>query len=780
MKRFNTMVLALFASCVGFQAQASVVYEGFAYPAGDSVVGQGSTSNGWAGAWSGSGENIPSVASGLTFDSLSVSGGSAQRASKVGLAEINRQISTASQAALTGDGTTLWFSVLMNAGSGGNAGNTYGTLIFGDTALTSGDGSAAAPIGSGGNAIGVGFAGNGSSYADVQIQGVTYNDGVATQNSAERITVGTTTSLIVGQVDWAANGTTDTVSLYNVSNPSNELPAAFATMEADLDQSAFNVVGIGAGQTSVFDEIRFDTTLAGVISLSATNGGNSETNNGGTSVTNSITPPNLQIAAAHTSLNVAATFPSTNTFPFLLQFSSNLTDNAWSNYDRAFVTNKSWVLPTAPSKGFFRAKKQPNIVFVFADQMRACALGAMGNTEVITPELDRLATEGMMLTQAISSQPVCTPYRAQLLSGRYGHTTGVVHNDIRLGDDELLLPTILKSNGYTTGYIGKWHLAGNRSDPVDETSRRDWDYWAVRNCSHDHDYVRYWENDATTATYVPDAWEPTVQTDLAIDFINQHTNEPFCLMISMGPPHNPYEAPEEYLAMYDNVTITTRPNVPNSSYTNTYLQYYAMITSIDENMGRLDAAIEAAGLEDDTIFIFTADHGDMLGSLGQTLKQRPWEESINIPFIIRYPRGIEGGQQPDWLFSSIDVMPTLLGLCRIDLPDNLQGMDYSSTFTRTSSAERDAVYLFNVQNGAGPGVDWRGIRTKEWTYAYHNGGDWVLYNLANDPYQLNNLVDNAEYAQVKASLADKLETMRIELGDTTELVGDSPSAIVLP
>uniref|UniRef100_UPI003564294C sulfatase family protein n=1 Tax=Pontiella sp. TaxID=2837462 RepID=UPI003564294C len=586
----------------------------------------------------------------------------------------------------------------------------------------------------------------------------------------------------VGRVDWAANGANDTVTLYNVTHPTNELPAAFSTMEADLDQSAFNVVGIGAGQTSIFDEIRFDTAFSNVISLAVADyGGNSETNNGGTTVASQVAAPNLQVASANTALNVAATFPGTNTFPFLLQFASNLTDNAWSNVDNAFTTNKSWVMPTAPSNGFFRAKKQPNIVFVFADQLRACSIGAMGNTEVITPEIDRLATEGMMLTQAISAQPVCTPYRGHLLSGRYGHTTGVYHNDLRLPDDELLLPTILKANGYTTGYIGKWHLAGNRSNPVDATSRRDWDYWAVRNCSHDHDYVQYWVDDATTATYVPDAWEPTVQTDLAIDFINQHTNEPFCLMVSMGPPHNPYAAPDEYLAMYDDVTITARPNVPASRFNySDYLNYYAMITSIDENMGRLNAAIAAAGIEDDTIFIFTSDHGDMLYSLGQTLKQRPWEESINIPFIIRYPRGIEGGRQPDWLFSSVDVMPTLLGLCKIDAPDNLQGVDYSSTFTGTSKKERDAVFLFNVQNGAGPGVDWRGIRTKKWTYAYHAGGDWVLYNLENDPYQLNNLVDNAEYAQVKAALAQQLDAMRAELGDTMEMVGDSPSAIVLP
>jgi len=115
---------------------------------------------------------------------------------------------------------------------------------------------------------------------------------------------------------------------------------------------------------------------------------------------------------------------------------------------------------------------KPNLVFVFADQMRAQAMGCMGNTQVLTPHLDKLAKQGILFTDAISCQPVCTPYRAQLMTGRYGHTTGVIHNDIRVPDKERLLPEIMKSHGYTTGYVGKWHLAGYRQNPADATSRR--------------------------------------------------------------------------------------------------------------------------------------------------------------------------------------------------------------------------------------------------------------------------------------------------------------------
>ena len=152
---------------------------------------------------------------------------------------------------------------------------------------------------------------------------------------------------------------------------------------------------------------------------------------------------------------------------------------------------------TEPDEAAAGDRDPPNIVFVFADQMRAHAMGAMGNREVITPHLDELAAEGLLITNAIAGQPVCTPFRAQLMTGRYSHSTGVIHNDSRLPDDAVIFPQVLKQQGYTTAYIGKWHLSGDREDPVDAVSRRGWDYWAVRNVSHQHHRPSYWVNDAT-------------------------------------------------------------------------------------------------------------------------------------------------------------------------------------------------------------------------------------------------------------------------------------------
>ncbi|VGO13593.1 Arylsulfatase [Pontiella desulfatans] len=438
------------------------------------------------------------------------------------------------------------------------------------------------------------------------------------------------------------------------------------------------------------------------------------------------------------------------------------------------------------------AGKKPNLVFVFADQMRAHAMGCMGNDQVITPNLDKMAADGLLVRNALSIQPVCTPYRAHLLTGRYGHSTGVIHNDIRLPDRETLLPEQMKKAGYATGYIGKWHLTETRLNPIDAKSSRGWDFWAVRNCSHKHSDPVYWLNDSKQPTRVP-GWEPDVQTDLAVEFIKKKKNDPFCLFLSFGPPHQPYKAPQKYLNMYERQTLKPRPNVPYEIYpvkgkgdtvkpsmAEVLHEYYAMVTSVDECMGRINAALEEAGVADDTIVVFTSDHGDMLGSQGHIRKQRPWEESINIPFIVRYPSKIKQGQVKDWIVSSVDVMPTLLGMCNVPIPPQVEGMDYSDTFLGKSDKERDAAFLFNVHGGGGPGTDWRGIRTKEWVYAYHYSGDWVMYDLKNDPYELDNLIDNPAYAAQKKKLRDQLEAMRAELGETIPLKGIQPDPVKLP
>ena len=269
----KTMIIAVLMAILVASANASVVvYEGFEYPEGEIVTGLGTATDGWAGAWAtAGGDNLHKVAAGLSLNTFPVSGGAAQRPNRGGKEAINRQISAAAQAALTADDTTTWFSVLMNPGSnlgvtvGGFATNSYMTFILGDAELLNGEGWNAATIAAGGNAIGVGFAGTTEGlWENMRVQGVTYKDGAYTENTAQRIVTGDTTVLIVGQVEWAANGTNDVIKLYNVLDPKAPLPTAFSVMEEDLDQTAFNVVGVGDAQTSIIDEIRFGTSYEAV------------------------------------------------------------------------------------------------------------------------------------------------------------------------------------------------------------------------------------------------------------------------------------------------------------------------------------------------------------------------------------------------------------------------------------------------------------------------------------------------------------------------------------
>lgn len=265
----KTLLAAAFgAALLAASADAGlVVEESFDYTAGEDVAGQNG-GIGFAGAWSGSASF--DVGGGLSFGSLGVAGGSSARVNRAGNGAISRTISASAQTELTADNSTIWFSVLVdptdNTLPGTAAGfplNTHGTLVFGDTALSGGSGTGPAPIGTGGNAFGLGFDGIDNNIANTEIQAVAYAGGAVSTNGT--LTVGDNVSFIVGRIDFAANGTDDTLTLYNVTDPALALPAtSFATLSADFDQSTFNVVSIGDAQTSIFDEIRIGTTLESV------------------------------------------------------------------------------------------------------------------------------------------------------------------------------------------------------------------------------------------------------------------------------------------------------------------------------------------------------------------------------------------------------------------------------------------------------------------------------------------------------------------------------------
>ena len=284
---------------------------------------------------------------------------------------------------------------------------------------------------------------------------------------------------------------------------------------------------------------------------------------------------------------------------------------------------------------------QPNIILIVPDQMRGQDMGCAGNSEVRTPHLDQLSREGVFFRNTFANTPVCCPARAILLTGKYPHRNGMIANDLALRPSETTLAEILQSQGYRTGFLGKWHLDGGPRLPgfVPPGPRRQgFEFWAASECSHEHFRPTYFRD--TPDPIRVNRFEPEVWTDLAIEFLQSDRSRPFFLELTMGPPHDPYGAPPQYMSKYDPAKLTMRPNwvagTPGGGRKE-IAAYYAAIEAIDDQIGRLMSELKTLGIDDNTVVIVTSDHGDMLGSQGARLKRKPWEESIRVPGIVRFP-----------------------------------------------------------------------------------------------------------------------------------------------
>ena len=423
---------------------------------------------------------------------------------------------------------------------------------------------------------------------------------------------------------------------------------------------------------------------------------------------------------------------------------------------------------------------RPNIVYVFADQWRAQDTGYAGNSQVKTPHLDSLAAQSINFTHAVAGIPVCCPARACLLTGQHALTHGVFVNDVHLADDAVSMAKLFKAVGYDTAYVGKWHVDGRgRSNYIPPESRQGFDYWKALECTHDYNNSRYYAGDSEQPLKW-DGYDAIEQTRDVQSYLRGRKNEgqsdtPFLLLLSWGPPHAPYEtAPEAYREMYDPDAIQLRPNVPPEMAEEArdwIAGYYAHCTALDDCLGSLLQTLEEEGLADDTIFVFTSDHGDMLGSQGEVKKQRPWEESIRVPFLLRWPQRFgREGRAVDALLDTPDILPTLLSLTDIPIPDMVEGQDFSATIEGGQDPSGGAALIycphpfgqFLREDG---GREYRGLRTLSHTYARDLNGPWLLYNNHNDPFQLNNLVNRAELQGLQADLDELLHKKLAERGD---------------
>jgi len=417
---------------------------------------------------------------------------------------------------------------------------------------------------------------------------------------------------------------------------------------------------------------------------------------------------------------------------------------------------------------------RPNLLFVFADQMRGTAMGCAGNRQVRTPAMDRLAAEGMMFRRAYANFPVCTPSRGTILTGRYALGHGAVANDVPLGEDAVTFAHVLGAAGYRTGYIGKWHLDGvprNRFTPPGPR-RFGFEFWAAWNCSHRYLDARVYRDDPEPVHLA--GYEPAAQTDLALEFLDSGEDRPFALALSWGPPHNPYDkVPERFKAMVEADGIGLRPNVPADSADRARRDlagYYAHVMALDEQLGRLLDALEARGLAENTVVVFTSDHGDMLGSQGMQRKQQPWEESVGIPLVARWPGHVPAGARSETLVSTVDLAPTLLSLLGCEPPDGTDGADLSAAWLGGGGEGPDSVFLADLvstDEGWMQGLaEWRGVRTARYTYArWFDGRPWILYDNESDPHQMENLAASPAHCDVRNRLDARVDAWLRQTGD---------------
>jgi arylsulfatase A-like enzyme len=432
------------------------------------------------------------------------------------------------------------------------------------------------------------------------------------------------------------------------------------------------------------------------------------------------------------------------------------------------------LVPLSVSFGAPGAK--PNILLIIADQWRAQAFGFVGDANVKTPNLDQLANESVRFINAVAGMPVCCPTRASLLTGQRPLTTGVFLNDVPLDPNAVTLAKLLSQDGYDTGYIGKWHLNGDgRSKFIPRERRQGFDYWKVLECTHDYNHSYYYADGPEKLLW--EGYDAIAQTADAAKYVRSHAagKKPFFLVLAWGPPHDPYQsAPDKYRALYSPEKINPEINVPEGVIPEARRMlagYYAHCTALDNCLGDLRSVLKQTGLDKNTLLLFTADHGDMLGSHGGRNKQQPYDESIRVPMLIHWPEGLGAGQRTlDAPINSEDLMPTILGLCGVEVPKSVEGLNFSGYMRGGPNPSDGATTIscaapFAQWNRRVGGREFRGIRTTRYTYVRDLNGPWLLFDNQTDPQQMTNLVGKTEFSTLQSELDATLKRKLAEAHD---------------
>lgn len=426
-------------------------------------------------------------------------------------------------------------------------------------------------------------------------------------------------------------------------------------------------------------------------------------------------------------------------------------------------------------------QEKPNVIVFFTDQQRMDTTGVHGNPLGLTPHFDRIAREGTHLYNTFTCQPVCGPARSCLQTGMYATATGCYRNGIPLPEDSRTMAHYFKDAGYDTGYIGKWHLAEQEPVPVEE--RGGYDYWLAANLlelSSDAYSTVLYDNDCNEVK-LP-GYRVDAQTDAAIRYIDGHQDQPFFLFLSYLEPHHQnhtdnYPAPDGYEDLYTDRWTPPDLKALGGSSPQHLGGYYGMVKRLDEALGRLLDALKSLKLSDNTIILFTSDHGNHFKTRNGEYKRSAHDSSIRVPAALYGPGFMQGGQIRE-MVSLIDFPPTLLAASGIDVPSQMQGHSIMPLVRRDNSDWQDEAFIQISESQVG-----RAIRTKRWKYAVTapdlSGWDVpgskeyveaLLYDLEADPYELTNLAGIESYRTVADDLKNRLIIRMIEAGEEAPII----------
>ncbi len=461
-----------------------------------------------------------------------------------------------------------------------------------------------------------------------------------------------------------------------------------------------------------------------------------------------------------------------------------------------------------------RAAK-PNILFIMVDEMKWNVMSCAGHPIVKTPNLDRLAREGTRFATAYTVAPICTPSRYSFFTGRYAHVHGSTDNNTPPREPQLLLPNILKHHGYQTAISGKLHFIPNNLDYSFDS------FWSFAGegpgklpswpqdieQKHGHGAARRLEirpfpddplgGDLGKLGYPKEDAQTFWITDRALDFLDQRDKaRPFFLFVSYLDPHSPSHLCEPYWSMFEAAKMplppTFKPDAskPSATAANRHevndpkivqaltAAYYAKVTMVDDNVGRLLGKLRESGLAENTLIVFTADHGNMLGDLNRWFKGAMYEGSTRIPLLMKAPPGspfaahFNRGAVISNIVENVDVMPTLCEMVRVPLPaQGIQGRSLTALVAGKTTdwmnrafAERNSTMIRTPQ--------YKLIRDAR--KAQRDGGEYELYDLTNDPLEANNVASDPGHAAVLKELADQLEAWQKDNPPTPAMTGVTP------